>query len=113
MTLHSIKKQTNKKQEVCSPSIHSLLLKLRDTKRERAHEVIPAGQIPVPDLHRQPAVFVRLLQITVRQKQMREGDKDKASMLREFDSPFTRQTLPVTRRGWTKAQKQTENFLTM
>lgn len=46
------------------PATDPLLLELRDAEGERTHEVVPAGQIPVPDLHRQTSVFIRLAQVT-------------------------------------------------
>lgn len=40
------------------PAIHAGLLQFRNPKRQRSHEVIPAGQVPVPDLYGQSSVFV-------------------------------------------------------
>lgn len=54
------------------PAIDSRLLQLRNPEGQGAHEIIPAGQIPVPDLHRQPPVFVCLLQLAGRE-QRRDG----------------------------------------
>ena len=34
---------------------HRLFDKLRDAEAERAHEVVPWGAIPIPDLHLQPS----------------------------------------------------------
>lgn len=53
-----------------SPSIYALLLQLRDPKRQRSHEVIATGQVPVPHLHRQTAVLVVLLQVADRDTDM-------------------------------------------
>lgn len=76
-------------QQVSSPSVHPLLLKLRDAERQRAHKVVPAGQVPVPDLHRQPAVLVRLLQITVRHR-AQEGDRQRQrNQAQHFISHFS------------------------
>lgn len=55
------------------PSIDSRLLQLRNPEGQGAHEVIPAGQIPVPNLHRQPPVFVRLFQLAGREERERDG----------------------------------------
>ncbi len=76
-------------QQVSSPSVHPLLQKLRDAERQRAHKVVPAGQVPVPDLHRQPAVLVRLLQITVRHK-AHDGDRQsQRNQAQRFISHFS------------------------
>lgn len=55
------------------PSINSHLLQLRDPEGQGAHEIVPAGQVPVPDLHRQPPVLVRLLQLAGAE----EGERDR------------------------------------
>lgn len=53
-----------------SPSIHSLLLEFRDAEWQRSHEVIAAGQVPVPHLHRQTAVLIVLLQVAGKETRM-------------------------------------------
>lgn len=50
-----------------SPSIHSLFLELWDAEGQRSHEVVAAGQVPVPHLHWQAAVLVVLLQVAGRE----------------------------------------------
>lgn len=48
------------------PSIHSLFLQLRYPEGEGAHEVVPAGEIPVPNLHWQAAVLVTFFQVAAK-----------------------------------------------
>lgn len=45
------------------PAVHPLLLELWDAEGQWSHEVVAAGQVPVPHLHRQAAVLVILLQV--------------------------------------------------
>lgn len=47
------------------PAIDTSFLQFRNPKGQRSHEVIPAGQIPIPNLHRQPPVFVWFFQLAV------------------------------------------------
>lgn len=101
-------------QQVSSPSVHPLLLKLRDAERQRTHKVVPAGQVPVPDLHRQPAVLVRLLQITVRHR-AQEGDRQsQRNQAQHFISHFSDKQ--ITDLIWSfgcATDVQSESFLTM
>lgn len=50
-----------------SPSIHPLFLELRDAKGQWSHEVIAAGQVPVPHLHWQTAVLIVFFQVAARE----------------------------------------------
>lgn len=99
-------------QQVSSPSIHPLLLKLRDAERQGAHKVVPAGQVPVPDLHRQPAVLVRLFQITVRHRAQEGGRQRQRNQAQHFILHFTdKQVTDLLAVHW--CRKQSESFLTM
>lgn len=47
------------------PTVDGVFQNLRNSKRQRPHEVVPRGAIPVPDLDQDPAVLVLGFEITV------------------------------------------------
>lgn len=56
------------KAKSCLPAINTSFLQFGNPKRQRSHEVIPAGQIPIPNLYRQSSVFVRFFQLAAKSK---------------------------------------------